>query len=124
MTQIQSKEIEAENGKVKGLKYLDRSTGKENFLKTDGIFIQIGLIPNSNFAKDILDMTRFGEIIIDDKCKTSIEGIFACGDVTTTPYKQIIIAMGEGAKAGLSAFEYILMHGSESNSESKILAGV
>lgn len=124
LTHVQSKEIETENGKVKGIRYVDRSSGSERFLNTDGIFIQIGLIPNSSFAKDVLDMTKFGEIKIDDKCKTSVEGIFACGDVTTTPYKQIIIAMGEGAKAALSAFEYILMHGSEYESEKKVLAGV
>lgn len=124
MTQIQSKEIVTENGKVKGLQYVDRSNGSEKFLNTDGIFIQIGLVPNSNFAKDVLNMTKFGEIIIDDKCKTNVPGIFACGDVTTTPYKQIIIAMGEGAKAALSAFEYILMHGSEFETSKKELAGV
>jgi NADH-dependent peroxiredoxin subunit F len=123
MTNIQSKEIQTDSGKVSGLKYIDRVSGGENFHKTDGIFIQIGLIPNSSFAKDVLEMTRFGEIVIDDKCKTNVEGIFACGDVTTTPYKQIIIAMGEGAKAGLSAFEYILMH-SGSESEKKVAVGV
>ena len=110
MTEIQSKEISTENGKVNGLKYINRKDNSENLLKTDGIFIQIGLLPNSSFAKGLLDMTKFGEIIIDDKCKTNVPGIFACGDVTTVPYKQIIISMGEGAKAGLSAFEYILMH--------------
>ncbi|MBK8396024.1 MAG: alkyl hydroperoxide reductase subunit F [Leptospiraceae bacterium] len=110
MTEIQSKEISTENGKVSGLKYINRKDNSENFLKTDGIFIQIGLLPNSSFAKGVLELTKFGEIIIDDKCKTSVTGIFACGDVTTVPYKQIIISMGEGAKAGLSAFEYILMH--------------
>jgi NADH-dependent peroxiredoxin subunit F len=124
LTQVQSKEIETEDGKVSGLRYVNRDNGEEKLIKTDGIFIQIGLIPNSNFAKDVLELTRFGEIIIDDKCKTSAEGIFACGDVTTTPYKQIIIAMGEGAKAGLSAFEYILMHTSSKESEVKVLAGV
>ena len=110
MTEIQSKEISTESGKVNGLRYINRKDNSENFLKSDGIFIQIGLLPNSSFAKGVLDMTKFGEIIIDDKCKTNVPGIFACGDVTTVPYKQIIISMGEGAKAGLSAFEYILMH--------------
>ena len=123
MTNVQSKEIQTDNGKVSGLQYIDRVSGNENFHRTDGIFIQIGLIPNSTFAKDVLEMTRFGEIIIDDKCKTSVDGIFACGDVTTTPYKQIIIAMGEGAKAALSAFEYILMH-SSSEAEKKVPVGV
>ncbi len=110
LTDIQSKEITTESGKVNGLKYIDRTNGSEKFIPSDGIFIQIGLIPNSGFAKDLLEMNRFGEIIIDDKCKTNVPGIYACGDVTTVPYKQIIISMGEGAKAALSAFEYILMH--------------
>jgi len=124
LTQVQSKIIETEEGKVSGLRYVNRESGEEKFIKTDGIFIQIGLIPNSTFAKDVLELTKFGEIIIDEKCKTSAEGIFACGDVTTTPYKQIIIAMGEGAKAALSAFEYILMHTSSQESNHKVLAGV
>lgn len=110
MTEIQSKEISTENGKVNGLKYINRKNNLEEFLKTDGIFIQIGLIPNSSFAKGVLELTKFGEILIDDRCRTNIPGIFACGDVTTVPFKQIIISMGEGAKAALSAFEYILMH--------------
>jgi alkyl hydroperoxide reductase subunit F len=124
LTQVQSKIIETEEGKVSGLRYVNRESGEEKFIKTDGIFIQIGLIPNSIFAKDVLELTKFGEIIIDEKCKTSAEGIFACGDVTTTPYKQIVIAMGEGAKAALSAFEYILMHTSSQESNHKVLAGV
>jgi alkyl hydroperoxide reductase subunit F len=124
LTQVQSKIIETEEGNVSGLRYVNRESGEEKFIKTDGIFIQIGLIPNSIFAKDVLELTKFGEIIIDEKCKTSAEGIFACGDVTTTPYKQIVIAMGEGAKAALSAFEYILMHTSSQESNHKVLAGV
>ncbi|MCB1158512.1 MAG: alkyl hydroperoxide reductase subunit F, partial [Leptospiraceae bacterium] len=110
LTQIQSKEVLTENGKVTGLQYIDRSSGKEAILPSDGIFIQIGLLPNSGFAKEILETNKFGEIIVDDKCRTSESGIFACGDVTTVPYKQIIISMGEGAKAALSAFEYVLMN--------------
>ena len=84
---------------------------KQHNLKLDGIFVQIGLIPNSNFLNDLVEKTQFGEIIIDEKCQTSAAGIFACGDVTTVPYKQIIIAMGEGSKASLSAFEYLLTEG-------------
>ncbi len=101
-------EILAENGKVKQIAYRDRKTSELRHLDLDGVFIQIGLIPNSDFAKGLLETNRFGEILIDDKCRTSLPGIFACGDVTTTPYKQIVIAMGEGAKASLSAFEYLL----------------
>ena len=75
---------------------------QENF---DGIFVQIGLLPNSQFAKDIVETNQFGEIVVDNKGRTSVPGIYAAGDVTTTPFKQIIIAMGEGAKAALTAFE-------------------
>lgn len=71
----------------------------------DGIFVQIGLLPNSQFVKETVETNKFGEIVVDGKGRTSIPGIYAAGDVTTTPYKQIIIAMGEGAKAALAAFE-------------------
>ena len=76
----------------------------------DGIFVQIGLIPNSDFLQGIVDLTPYGEVIINERGQTSASGIFACGDVTTVPYKQIIIAMGDGAKASLSAFDYLLMN--------------
>ena len=71
----------------------------------NGVFVQIGLVPNSSFLKDTVELTKFGEIVVDNKGRTSVPGIYAAGDVTTTPYKQIIIAMGEGAKAALAAFE-------------------
>ena len=73
--------------------------------------MQIGLIPNSGFLGDLVEKTRFGEIVINEKCQTSEAGIYACGDVTTVPYKQIIISMGEGSKASLSSFEYLLAEG-------------
>lgn len=76
----------------------------------DGVFVQIGLAPNSDFVKELVDLNPRGEIVVSSKCETNIGGVFACGDVTDTPYKQIIISMGEGAKAGLSAFEYLLIH--------------
>lgn len=106
---ITSQSIEAENGKVQGMNIFDREKNISEFYRTDGVFIQIGLIPNSSFTGSLLDKTKSGEIIVDAHCKTNIKGIFACGDVTNTPFKQIIIAMGEGAKAGLSAFESIAM---------------
>ncbi len=90
---------------VNALKYRDRPTDEEREVSLDGVFVQIGLVPNSAFAKDLVDMNRFGEIVIDAKCRTSAQGIYAAGDVTTVPFKQIVIAMGEGAKAALSAFE-------------------
>jgi alkyl hydroperoxide reductase subunit F len=73
-----------------------------------GIFVQIGLLPNSGFLQGVVELTKHGEVIIDEKCNTTEPGIFAAGDVSTVPYKQIVIAMGEGAKASLSAFDYII----------------
>ena len=107
ITEAMIKEIKTKDDKVSDVIYLDRKTSEEKEFKTDGIFIQIGLIPNSDFIKDTVETTKFGEIVINDRCETNIKGIFACGDVTTTPYKQIIIAMGEGAKAAISASNYL-----------------
>jgi alkyl hydroperoxide reductase subunit F len=71
----------------------------------DGVFVQIGLVPNSAFIREQVKINAAGEIVVDDKGRTSVEGIYAAGDVTTTPYKQIVIAMGEGAKVALALFE-------------------
>ena len=108
---VATKEITATNGKVSSIEYIDRPTNTEHSLKLDGIFVQIGLIPNSAFLGDLVEKTRFGEIVINEKCQTSEAGIYACGDVSTVPYKQIIISMGEGSKASLSSFEYLLAEG-------------
>ena len=91
--------------RVVGLRYEDRQTGTAQELDLDGIFVQIGLSPNSGFVKDLINVNRFGEIVVDEKGRTSMSGIYAAGDVTTVPYKQIVIAMGDGAKVALSAFE-------------------
>jgi alkyl hydroperoxide reductase subunit F len=72
------------------------------------VFVQIGLVPNTEFLKGTLELSKFGEIVIDAKCHTSLPGVFAAGDVTTVPYKQIVIAAGEGSKAALSAFDYLI----------------
>ena len=101
-------EIIAEKGKVVALEYLNRADNKRTRLETDGVFVQIGLSPNSQFVADLVERTAHGEIIVDNKCRTTQANVFAAGDVTTVPYKQIVIAMGEGAKAALSAFEYLL----------------
>ena len=105
---VATKEVIAENGKVVAIAYEDRITGEVKQERLSGIFVQIGLIPNSSFLNGTLDTTKHGEIIIDERCNTSAAGIFAAGDVTTVPYKQIVIAMGEGSKASLSAFDYII----------------
>lgn len=91
--------------KVTGLKVKDRATEEERLIALDGIFVQIGLSPNSSVFKDLLQINRMGEIEVDTHCRTNVPGIYAAGDVATTPYKQIIIAMGDGAKAALSAFD-------------------
>jgi alkyl hydroperoxide reductase subunit F len=74
----------------------------------EGVFVQIGLVPNTEFLKGTVELSKFGEIVVDAKCHTNIPGVFAAGDVTTVPYKQIVIAAGEGAKAALSAFDYLI----------------
>ncbi len=98
-----------DNGKVTALEYEDRSSGELKQIELDGVFVQIGLVPNSSFIKDLVTTNRYGEIEVDEKCRTNVPGIYAAGDVTTVPYKQIIIAMGEGAKAGLTSFEDIML---------------
>ncbi|WP_019520406.1 alkyl hydroperoxide reductase subunit F [Faucicola boevrei] len=109
MTSIATQEITAQNGKVNAIVYQDRNTGENKTLELSAVFVQIGLVPNSEVVKHLVETTNVGEIEIDVRCATSRRGIFACGDVTTVPFKQINIAMGEGAKAGLSAFEYLVM---------------
>jgi alkyl hydroperoxide reductase subunit F len=94
--------------KVNGLVYKDRVSGETHRIELEGIFVQIGLLPNTDFIKGTVETTKFGEIVIDVRGQTSVPGIFAAGDCTTVPYKQIIIAMGEGAKASLSAFDYLI----------------
>ncbi len=110
---VATKEIKATRGKVSSIVYLDRETDQEYEMPIDGVFIQIGLVPNSSFLGDIVEKSQFGEIIVNEKCETSERGIYACGDVTTVPYKQIVVSMGEGAKASLAAFEYLLLEGTK-----------
>ena len=105
---VATKEVIAENGKVTAIAYEDRETGEVQQQALSGIFVQIGLLPNSDFLNGVVERTQYGEVIIDEKCQTTEPGIFAAGDVTTVPYKQIVIAMGEGSKASLSAFDYII----------------
>ncbi len=98
-------EVVGDDKKVIGLKIRDRNNDNERFIELSAVFVQIGLVPNSSLFKDILAINDRGEIIVDNNCRTNVTGIYAAGDVTTVPFKQIIIAMGEGAKASLSAFE-------------------
>ncbi|MEK8052329.1 alkyl hydroperoxide reductase subunit F [Ideonella sp. DXS22W] len=104
----QTTEVIGDGQKMTGLNYKDRVSGAEHQLPLAGVFVQIGLVPNTEFLKGTVELSRFGEIVVDAKCHTSVPGIFAAGDVTTVPYKQIIIATGEGAKAALSAFDHLI----------------
>lgn len=110
ITNAKTKQIHGDGQKVSALEYEDRASHKEGKVDLDGVFVQIGLLPNSQFLKGVVELTQYGEIVVDNKGRTSEKGIYAAGDVTTTPYKQIIIAMGEGAKAGLAAFEDTMLH--------------
>lgn len=101
----QTTEVVGNGEKVTGIRVKDRATGEERVIPLDGIFVQIGLAANSGVFRDVVETNRPGEIVIDTHCRTNQPGIYAAGDVSTVPYKQIIIAMGEGAKAALSAFE-------------------
>lgn len=101
----QTTEVIGNGEKVTGIHVKDRATGQDRVIELDGIFVQIGLAPNSSAFKDVVTTNRFGEIETDKYCRTNVPGIYAAGDVATTPYKQIIIAMGDGAKAALSAFD-------------------
>jgi alkyl hydroperoxide reductase subunit F len=105
VTGARTKAIVGDGAKVTSLSYEDRTTGEQKSLVLDGVFVQIGLVPNSEFVKDVVELNRYGEIVVDPKGRTNVPGIYAAGDVTTVPFKQIVIAMGEGAKVALSAFE-------------------
>ena len=100
----QTLEVIGNGDKVTGIRVKDQTTEEVRTIELDGIFVQIGLMPNSGVFREVVDTNRMGEIAIDTYCRTNIPGIYAAGDVSTVPYKQIIIAMGEGAKAALSAF--------------------
>ena len=108
ITQAQTTEITGDGKKVNGLKYKDRQSGEEHLIELEGVFVQIGLVPNTEWLKGTLALSKHGEIEVDARGQTSVPGVFAAGDVTTVPYKQIIIAAGEGAKAALSAFDHLI----------------
>jgi len=107
-TQAQTTELTGDGSKLGGLTYTDRASGESHHIELEGVFVQIGLVPNTEWLKGTVELSRHGEIVIDAKGATNVPGVFAAGDVTTVPYKQIIIATGEGAKAALSAFDYLI----------------
>jgi alkyl hydroperoxide reductase subunit F len=104
----QTTEVLGDGSKVVGLAYTDRLSGASHRLELDGIFVQIGLLPNADWLKGTVKLSPRGEIEVDAHGRTSAPGVFAAGDVTTSPFKQIVIAMGDGAKAALSAFDHLI----------------
>jgi alkyl hydroperoxide reductase subunit F len=104
----QTTEVHGADGKVNALSYKDRSSGETHRVELEGVFVQIGLLPNTDWLKGTIALSPRGEIEVDAKGQTSLPGVFAAGDATTVPYKQIIIAMGEGSKAALSAFDHLI----------------
>jgi NADH-dependent peroxiredoxin subunit F len=104
----QTTEVLGDGQKVTGLAYTDRTSGDGKRVELEGVFVQIGLLPNTDWLKGTLKLSARGEIEVDARGETSVPGVFAAGDCTTTPFKQIVIAMGEGAKASLSAFDYLI----------------
>ncbi len=108
VTQAQTTEITGDGQRVNGLVYLDRPTGQAHQLALEGVFVQIGLVPNTEWLDGVVTRNRFGEIEVDAHGATSVPGVFAAGDATTVPYKQIVIAAGDGARAALGAFDYLI----------------
>lgn len=108
ITEALTTEVTGDGQKVNGLTYKDRQTGESRHVELEGIFVQIGLLPNSDWLKGTIELSQRGEVMVDARAETDLPGIFAAGDVTTAPYKQIIIAMGEGAKASLAAFDHLI----------------
>jgi alkyl hydroperoxide reductase subunit F len=107
-TNAQTTEITGADGRVNGLRFKDRATGLEQAVELEGVFVQIGLVPNTEWLTGTVELSRFGEIAVDAKGHTNIPGVFAAGDCTTVPYKQIVIAAGAGATAALSAFDHLI----------------
>jgi NADH-dependent peroxiredoxin subunit F len=110
ITSAMTTQVVGDGEKVIGLAYKNRETGEAHSINLEGIFVQIGLVPNTEWLRGPLALSPHGEIEIDAHGGTNIPGVFAAGDATTVPYKQIIIAMGEGTKAGLSAFDHLIRH--------------
>ena len=104
----QTTEITGDGKKVNGISFKDRVSGEDKHVELEGVFVQIGLVPNTEWLNGSVELSRFGEIVVDAHGRTNIPGVFAGGDATTTPFKQIVIAAGDGAKCALSAFDYLI----------------
>ena len=120
VTSGRTTEVTGDGAKVTGLTYEDRKSGEMHEVALEGVFVQIGLLPNTEWLKGAIALSPRGEIEVDARGETSVPGIFAAGDATTVPYKQIVIAMGEGSKAALSAFDHLIrMAPAEAEGEAK-----
>ncbi|MDQ2641602.1 MAG: alkyl hydroperoxide reductase subunit F [Pseudomonadota bacterium] len=108
LTATQTLEVYGDGNQVTGLRYRNRSSGEEHALPLDGVFVQIGLVPNTDWLKGAVKLSARGEIEVDERGQTSVPGVYAAGDCTTVPFKQIVTAMGEGSKAALGAFEHMM----------------
>lgn len=117
ITSARTTEVAGDGQRVTGIVYEDRNSGTERKITLDGIFVQIGLLPNTEWLKGVVDLSSRGEIVVDAVGQTSVPGVFAAGDCTTIPYKQIVIAIGEGAKASLAAFDHLIRTLPETGSE-------
>ncbi len=122
ITDAQTTEVSGDGSKVNGLHYTDRKSGAAHTVELEGIFVQIGLLPNTDWIKGTVALSKHGEIEVDSHGQTSVPGVFAAGDVTTVPYKQIIIAMGDGSKAALGAFDHLIRTSAPAESEPVALA--
>ena len=108
LTDAQTTEVVGDGARVTALRWTDRTSGASHEIALAGVFVQIGLLPNTDWLKGVVALSRHGEIEVDARGQTSVPGVFAAGDATTVPYKQIVIAMGEGSKAALGAFDHLI----------------
>lgn len=122
VTSAQTTEVTGDGSRVNGMRYTDRTTGASHLIELEGIFVQIGLLPNTDWLKGTVALSARGEIEVDARGQTSVPGVFAAGDVTTVPYKQIIIAMGEGSKAALGAFDHLIRTSTPAEQREKLAA--
>jgi alkyl hydroperoxide reductase subunit F len=120
VTQAQTTEITGDGKKVNGLVYKDLRSGETKKVELEGVFVQIGLVPNTEWLKGTVELSKHGEIVVDARGATSVPGVFAAGDVTTVPFKQIVIAVGEGAKASLAAFDHLIRNSADDEVEVKV----
>lgn len=119
LTNAQTQEVAGDGQKVNGLRWLNRVSGESTLIPLEGVFVQIGLVPNTEWLKGTLELSRYGEIVVDAKGATSLPNVFAAGDCTTVPFKQIIIAAGDGAKAALGAFDALMRMPAAAAAEAK-----